>query len=261
VTKITGYALLTAPATGDVLPIVDVSDTTMATSGTTKQVTVAALLALGGGGGGGGITLAGDLGGTSSVPQVIATHLGSPLPFSQGGTNATSASAALTALGAASASVLTAETARAEAAEVLLAPLASPALTGTPTAPTRTALTSSTALATTAYADSAVTVETTRATTAEGLRPATGSQAWLFAALPALVYTAITRNTSEAATSATVAWPDGTTGTYTADTLSSAFPGTVDAYHISYSGHTVTQPQVTRDASGAITAQPALTYA
>jgi hypothetical protein len=88
----------------------------------------------------------------------------------------------------------------------------------------------------------------------------TGSQAWLFVSLPALAYTAITRNTSEAATSATVAWPDGTAGAYTADVLSSAFPGAVDAYHVTYSGHTVTQPQVTRDASGAVTAQPALTY-
>jgi hypothetical protein len=50
-----------------------------------------------------------------------------------------------------------------------LAPLASPAFTGTPTAPTRSALTSNTDIATTAYADAAVGVETTRAETAEGL--------------------------------------------------------------------------------------------
>lgn len=49
------------------------------------------------------------------------------------------------------------------------APLASPALTGTPTAPTATALTDSTQVATTAYADSAVAVETSRAETAEAL--------------------------------------------------------------------------------------------
>lgn len=61
------------------------------------------------------------------------------------------------------------ETTRAEAAEALLAPLASPALTGTPTAPTKTALTSSTAIATTAYADAAVAVETSRAEAAEAL--------------------------------------------------------------------------------------------
>ena len=49
------------------------------------------------------------------------------------------------------------------------APLASPALTGTPTAPTATALDNSTKLATTAYADAAVAVEKSRAQTAEGL--------------------------------------------------------------------------------------------
>ena len=49
------------------------------------------------------------------------------------------------------------------------APLASPALTGTPTAPTASALDNSTKVATTAYADSAVAVEKSRAQTAEGL--------------------------------------------------------------------------------------------
>lgn len=60
-----------------------------------------------------------------------------------------------------------AETTRAEGAEALLAPLASPALTGTPTAPTKAALTNTTAIATTAYTDAAVGVETTRAEGAE----------------------------------------------------------------------------------------------
>jgi hypothetical protein len=55
------------------------------------------------------------------------------------------------------------------------APLASPALTGTPTAPTKAALTNNTDIATTAYADAAVAVETTRAETAEALAlPKTG---------------------------------------------------------------------------------------
>jgi hypothetical protein len=49
------------------------------------------------------------------------------------------------------------------------APLASPALTGTPTAPTAGALTNSTQLATTAYTDTAVGVEKTRAQAAEAL--------------------------------------------------------------------------------------------
>ncbi len=50
-----------------------------------------------------------------------------------------------------------------------LATLASPVFTGTPAAPTASALTDSTQIATTAYADSAVAVETGRAETAEAL--------------------------------------------------------------------------------------------
>jgi hypothetical protein len=57
------------------------------------------------------------------------------------------------------------------------APSASPALTGTPTAPTATALTDSTVLATTAYADSAVAAETGRAETAEALKAPLASPA------------------------------------------------------------------------------------
>jgi hypothetical protein len=49
------------------------------------------------------------------------------------------------------------------------APLASPALTGTPTTPTATPLTDDTQIASTAYADAAVAVETSRAETAEAL--------------------------------------------------------------------------------------------
>jgi hypothetical protein len=85
---------------------------------------------------------------------------GSPLPLSQGGTGLSESSdaALLAALSA--------------------APLASPALTGVPSAPTASALTNSTQVATTAYADSAVAVETTRAKAAE--IPATIIQRILF---------------------------------------------------------------------------------
>ncbi|CAM6003641.1 unnamed protein product [Sphagnum balticum] len=65
------------------------------------------------------------------------------------------------------ATAISAEVTRAEAAEALKAPLASPALTGAPTAPTQTALDNSTKLSTTAYADSAVAVEKSRAQAAE----------------------------------------------------------------------------------------------
>lgn len=48
----------------------------------------------------GKLKLFNDLGGTASLPQVVATHLTAPLPIAQGGTASTSASAARTALGA-----------------------------------------------------------------------------------------------------------------------------------------------------------------
>lgn len=77
----------------------------------------------------------------------------------------------------------------------------------------------------------------------------------------AIIYGAITRNSDGAATSAPVIWPDGAVGTYTATVLSSAYPGAVDAYTITYGSpvtRTYTQPTVTRDASGAVTNRPAL---
>lgn len=55
------------------------------------------------------------------------------------------------------------------AALALLAPLASPSLTGIPTAPTAAPGTNDTQIATTAYADAAVLVETTRAEATEAL--------------------------------------------------------------------------------------------
>ncbi|MGZ4530821.1 MAG: hypothetical protein ACXVXP_00545 [Mycobacteriaceae bacterium] len=72
------------------------------------------------------------IGGTSVAPTVKVT----PSTFDAAGT---------------ASSLVAAETSRAEAAEALLAPLASPALTGTPTAPTPTNGDSSTKIATTAF--------------------------------------------------------------------------------------------------------------
>jgi hypothetical protein len=43
-TKITAYTALTSAVTSDVVPVVDVSDTTMAASGTTKKITLANLV-------------------------------------------------------------------------------------------------------------------------------------------------------------------------------------------------------------------------
>jgi hypothetical protein len=58
--------------------------------------------------------------------------------------------------------------------------------------------------------------------------------------------------------SAAVLWPDGTEGVFTG-TPSATFPGSVDAYTITYGDtRTYTQPAVTRDANGTITNQPAI---
>lgn len=81
-----------------------------------------------------------------------------------------------------------------------------------------------------------------------------------------LTFGAIARDANGAATAAPVVWPDGATGAYAATSVSTAFPGAVDAYTITrvVGGVTTTytQPAVTRDAStGAVTNRPALTAA
>lgn len=76
-----------------------------------------------------------------------------------------------------------------------------------------------------------------------------------------LISGTITRDANDAATSAPIKWPDGTAGTYTALVLSSAFPGAVDSYKVTYGSpvtKTYTQPTVTRGASGAATIVPAI---
>jgi hypothetical protein len=77
-----------------------------------------------------------------------------------------------------------------------------------------------------------------------------------------LVTGTVTRDANGAATSASVTWPDGTPGTYTALVVSTAFPGAVDSYQITYGSPvtaTYTQPTVTRNGNGATTAVPAIT--
>lgn len=88
--------------------------------------------------------------------------------------------------------------------------------------------------------------------------------AWALAQAFRLV--SATRDSNDAITTASVVWPDGSTGTFTTDTASSAFPGAIDAYHVTYVNvttgtKTVTQTAVTRNGNGAVTAQPALTVA
>lgn len=70
-----------------------------------------------------------------------------------------------------------------------------------------------------------------------------------------------TRDANGAIITANIAWPDGTAGVFTTDVASTAFPGAIDAWHATYVGtptKTVTQAAVTRDANGAVTAQPAI---
>lgn len=59
--------------------------------------------------------------------------------------------------------------------------------------------------------------------------------------------------------SATVVWPDGSAGTFTATSINGEWEA-VDAYTITHtdSGLTVTQSAVTRDANGVATTEPAL---
>lgn len=71
-----------------------------------------------------------------------------------------------------------------------------------------------------------------------------------------------TRDANSAIVSATIVWPDGISGVFTTDIFSVDFPGAIDAWHATYAGNPaklITQTVVTRDANGAVTAQPAIT--
>lgn len=70
-----------------------------------------------------------------------------------------------------------------------------------------------------------------------------------------LITGSIVRNLYDVITSAAVTWPDGTTGTYTALTFSAE--GAVNSYQVTYGTNvTYTQPPVTRDSQGVVTAVP-----
>ena len=73
-----------------------------------------------------------------------------------------------------------------------------------------------------------------------------------------------TRNANNVITTASIVWPNGATGTFTADTIN-ATHNTIDAWHATHIldavTKTVTQTAVTRNAGGAVTAQPAITLA
>jgi len=73
-----------------------------------------------------------------------------------------------------------------------------------------------------------------------------------------------TRNANNVITTASIVWPNGATGTFTTDTINTTF-NAIDAWHATHIlgvvTKTVTQTAVTRNASGAVTAQPAITLA
>lgn len=72
--------------------------------------------------------------------------------------------------------------------------------------------------------------------------------------------TIITPDSDKVISSATVKWPDGSSGTFTRTSKNATWVA-VDAYTITHvdSGQIVTQPAVTRDSSGTITNKPELT--
>lgn len=80
------------------------------------------------------------------------------------------------------------------------------------------------------------------------------------AAAEAYQLTSITRDADGTITTATVAWPDGSSGVFTTVTKNATWLS-IDAYTVTHAGtsKTVTQPLVTRDADGFITTKPALT--
>jgi hypothetical protein len=85
-------------------------------------------------------------------------------------------------------------------------------------------------------------------------------QTWAYTQTFQLV--SATRDANSAIISASIVWPDGVTGVFTTDIASVAFPGAIDAWHATYAGtpaKLITQPSVTRDVNGAVTAQPAIT--
>jgi hypothetical protein len=58
-------------------------------------------------------------------------------------------------------------------------------------------------------------------------------------------------------TNAVVMWPDSTLGTFNATVVNTNW-FTIDAYTVTYSSQTVTQPTVSRDTNGSVTNKPPL---
>lgn len=76
----------------------------------------------------------------------------------------------------------------------------------------------------------------------------------------AYMLTSAVRDANEVVSSATVMWPDRTAGVLTV-TATDPVTGAINAYTLTHpaNNQTVTQAAMTRDSSGAVTAQPTLT--
>ena len=146
-------------------------------------------------------------------PVAVAVATSSYVPTSGGAMTGplTLSGEPASALQAAPKEYVDAETTRAEAAEAALssslssdvsglAPLASPALTGSPTAPTQTTGDNTTKIATDAFVATAVAVETSRAETAEALRAPLASPA--FTGTPAAPTASALTDSTQVATTA-----------------------------------------------------------
>ena len=163
---------------------------------------------------------------------------------------------------AASAADLTAET----AARIAAITAEATARASADTAETAARIAADSAEATArAAADTAEATARAAADTAEATARAAADTAFyktLAADPEPIIAGTLTRDANEAVTSAPVVWPDGSTGTFTATTVSTAFPGAVDAWTVTYGSpvtRTYTQSLVTRDAAGAVTIRPAIT--
>jgi hypothetical protein len=87
----------------------------------------------------------------------------------------------------------------------------------------------------------------------------TNLKIWAYAESFAVI--SATRDANNVITSANIKWPDGVSGVFTIDAINATF-NTIDAWHATYLDtvtKTVTQTTVTRNADGAVTAQPEIT--
>jgi len=187
-------------------------------------------------------------------------------------TAGTQASTATTQATSASASATNATTQATNAATSATAAAAS-ATSAANSATTSSTQASNAAISATAAAGSATTA-TTQATNAATSATAAAASAssfgpyglmsWALTQAFQVVSMATPRDANGAITSANIKWPDGVTGVFTTDVASTTFPGAIDAWHATYAGSPVkliTQTAVTRDANGAVIAQPAITIA